>query len=345
MDTKENTLWIESEAQLRAHLPMPATMILQKKQPTLEKTGMAWLSKSGFVGVALHQEKHPKIQLYARRSGVSSILDESHVALETQKSLNTPDFLTEPSAIGALFMVPGISNTMRMNGVMHVDASQRPILSIQETYMHCPKAFIRSKLWTQRSQTAFNWIEEKGTSLGANSQAFIQQSPFAFLATASDEGHVDLSPRGDPAGFIRIVDEKTLLLPDRPGNRIADSFRNILSHPFVTLLLMIPGCNWVLQILGKAKITADPQQLQPSTIKGKCPLLGIILEIETSELYVSPALHSTDIWDTTHHIHPKQLPTLGETLVKQIEPTGKLLGLKSKIVDWSIRRDSKKNLY
>src|ERR1700710_187556 len=97
---------------------------------------------------------------------------------------------------------------------------------------------------------------------------FIELSPFVCLATSDADGHCDVSPRGDPAGFVRILDDQTLLVPDRPGNRIADSLRNILQNPRVAVLFMLPGLGESFRVNGRATLITDQALLAPSAIEG-----------------------------------------------------------------------------
>jgi PPOX class probable FMN-dependent enzyme len=143
---------------------------------------------------------------------------------------------------------------------------------------------------------------------------FIERAPFVCLATAAPDGSCDVSPRGDPAGFVRILDERTLLLPDRPGNRIADSLRNILANPHVGLLFVIPGVGDTFRVNGRATITDDAALLEESTVEGKAPRLGIVIEIDEAYTQCSKALIRSDLWNGDRHIDRSQLPSSGEIL-------------------------------
>ncbi len=110
---------------------------------------------------------------------------------------------------------------------------------------------------------------------------FIERAPFVCLATADAAGNCDVSPRGGAPGFVQILDEQTLLVPDRPGNRLADSLRNILGNPHVGMLFVIPGVTDTFRVNGRATITNDAALLAPCTAEGKPPLLGLIIDIES----------------------------------------------------------------
>ncbi|HWD65497.1 MAG TPA: pyridoxamine 5'-phosphate oxidase family protein [Solirubrobacteraceae bacterium] len=145
---------------------------------------------------------------------------------------------------------------------------------------------------------------------------FIEVSPFVCVATARPDGGLDVSPRGDPPGFVRILDERTLLLPDRPGNKIADALTNLLRDPRVGLLFLIPGVGDTFRVNGTAQIIEDPQLLAASQVNGKAPRLGIRIHIKEAYTQCSKALIRSDLWNPEHHIERSTLPSSGAILRK-----------------------------
>jgi uncharacterized protein len=143
---------------------------------------------------------------------------------------------------------------------------------------------------------------------------FIEASPFMCIATSAPDGRCDVSPRGDPAGFVRILDDRTLLIPDRPGNRIADTLRNVLENPQLGLLFLIPGIGDSFRVNGRASIIDDRELLAESAVDGKPPKLGILVEIEEAYMQCSKALIRSDLWNPEHHIERSQLPSSGAIL-------------------------------
>ena len=140
---------------------------------------------------------------------------------------------------------------------------------------------------------------------------FIERSPFLCIATASPEGGLDVSPRGDPAGFVRILDERTLLIPDRPGNKIADTLRNVLADPRVALLFLIPGVGDTFRVNGTARLVDDPELLEPSAVEGKVPTLGILVTIDEAYTQCPKAFHRSELWNPERHIARSELPSSG----------------------------------
>jgi PPOX class probable FMN-dependent enzyme len=141
---------------------------------------------------------------------------------------------------------------------------------------------------------------------------FIERSPFVCLATADERGSCDVSPRGDPPGFVRILDDATLLMPDRPGNRLADSLRNILRNPRVGLLFVIPGVSDTLRVNGRATLTTDSRLLDPCTVESKVPKLGILVDIEEAYTQCSKAFLRSELWDPARFVDRSELPSNGE---------------------------------
>jgi PPOX class probable FMN-dependent enzyme len=152
---------------------------------------------------------------------------------------------------------------------------------------------------------------------------FIERSPFLCLATSAADGSCDVSPKGDPAGFVRILDEHTLLLPDRPGNRLADSLRNVLENPHVALLFVIPGVTDTFRVNGRAEIVTDPELLELCAVEGKVPKLAMRIEIEQAYTHCSKAFLRSNLWDPERFVDRGELPSPGEllrSLNPEIEP-------------------------
>src|SRR5881275_732592 len=149
---------------------------------------------------------------------------------------------------------------------------------------------------------------------------FIERSPFVCVATARPDGGLDVSPRGDPAGFVRILDERTLLIPDRPGNRIADTLTNLLEDSRIALLFLIPGVGDTFRVNGRATIVDDPELLAASEVEGKVPKLGILVSIEEAYTQCPKALIRSDLWNPERHVDRDELPSSGEILRSLNDP-------------------------
>ena len=143
---------------------------------------------------------------------------------------------------------------------------------------------------------------------------FVERSPFLCLATSGADGSCDVSPRGDPPGFVKVLDERTLLLPDRPGNRLADSHRNVLENPHVALLFVVPGVTDTFRVNGRASIVDDPELLEQCAVEGKVPKLGMLIEVEEAYTHCSKAFLRSQLWDPDRYVDRSELPTPGALL-------------------------------
>jgi PPOX class probable FMN-dependent enzyme len=143
--------------------------------------------------------------------------------------------------------------------------------------------------------------------------AFIEASPFVALATCGPEG-LDCSPRGDLAGFVRINDERTLMMPDRHGNNRTDSLKNIVRDPQVALLFLIPGSGITLRVNGRARVSVDPDLCGSFTVDGKPPRSVVIVVVGSVYFQCARAIVRSDLWNPEKHVDPKALPTPGKIL-------------------------------
>lgn len=144
-------------------------------------------------------------------------------------------------------------------------------------------------------------------------RAYIEASPYAALATSGPEG-LDCSPRGDRPGFVRIHDEKTLMLPDRRGNNRIDSLRNIVRDPRVALLFMIPGVGNTLRVNGRAHLSVEPKLLDSFAVEEKAPRSVTVIEVQAVYFQCARALVRSELWNPARHVDPKSLPSAGQIL-------------------------------
>jgi PPOX class probable FMN-dependent enzyme len=157
------------------------------------------------------------------------------------------------------------------------------------------------------------------TRLDRHCRAFIALSPFAVLATSDGSGHVDASPRGDAPGFVSVIDDTTLLLPDRPGNNRVDSYGNIVAHPGVGLLFFVPGINETLRVNGAARIVTNADLLAPLQAQGKAPKAGLLIEVREVFFHCGKALIRSHLWDPATQVERSVFPSLGTIIAEQTQ--------------------------
>ncbi|WOH82095.1 pyridoxamine 5'-phosphate oxidase family protein [Bradyrhizobium sp. BEA-2-5] len=152
---------------------------------------------------------------------------------------------------------------------------------------------------------------------------FIALSPFLVLATSDCNGHADASPRGDAPGFVAVLDDKTLLIPDRRGNNRVDTFGNIIASPGIGLLFMVPGINETLRVNGRAEISQDAKLLAPLAVQNVVPIIGLKVLVEETYFHCGKALMRSKLWSPATQVERNNFPTLGRIIAEQtaaIEP-------------------------
>lgn len=201
-------------------------------------------------------------------------------------ALDDPALARPGQSFCSLFLAPGIGETLRANGRV-IDVQDGAIrIAVEECYIHCAKALIRSTFWSADPVSAA--IEHE--------PGFVADSRFMALATVDAAGKADLSPKGDPAGRLARIERARLWFADRPGNRRADSFRNMIAQPRIAAILLRPGSHQVARITGTARLTTDAAEREPFTVQGKMPLLAASVDSLSVDLYQSPALERARLW-------------------------------------------------
>jgi PPOX class probable FMN-dependent enzyme len=167
-------------------------------------------------------------------------------------------------------------------------------------------------------------IGKQRASLDAHCRGFIARSPFIVLGTSNAAGDCDVSPKGDPPGFVHVLDDKHLLIPDRPGNRRLDGLRNILENPHVAMIFFVPGRGETLRVNGRAWIVEDEDLLGPLAVDGKRPRFGIGVEVEEVFLHCPKALMRSCLWDPSRQADEDTLPSMARMLWDQlpVKPNG-----------------------
>lgn len=183
-------------------------------------------------------------------------------------------------------------------------------------------------------------VDKSTPVLSPSIKKFIEMSPFAALATHAPDGSTDISPRGDPPGWVHIKDEKTLVLPERPGNKRLDSVINIIKQPKMSLLFMIPNVLETVRVNGSAIISSDPDLLSLFPINGKLPEIAIVVTIEEALGHCSKAYRRSKLWENDYKPNDK-VPTLAELMSDHLQLD---LGL-SKELDDGIASDVRERMY
>ena len=153
--------------------------------------------------------------------------------------------------------------------------------------------------------------------LDAHARAFLARSPFLCIGSRAPGGAADVSPRGDPAGFVRVLDDRTLMIPDRPGNNRLDTLANIVADPRVGLLFLVPGYDETLRVNGRAAISRDPDLLAQMAVEGRLPLAAIVVSIDEVFLHCAKAFRRARLWDPASRQDRAGMPSLARMILDQ----------------------------
>jgi PPOX class probable FMN-dependent enzyme len=162
-------------------------------------------------------------------------------------------------------------------------------------------------------------VKKERAALHRHDRAWLARSPFCLVATAAADGSCDVSPKGDPGGFALVLDDTTLALPDRPGNRLADGFRNVLSNPHVGLIFLVPGREETLRINGRARLVRDAPFFDDMVVRGHRPTLALLVEIEQVFFHCAKAFKRASLWRPETWPEPRALPAMPQLVKDTID--------------------------
>ena len=180
--------------------------------------------------------------------------------------------------------------------------------------------------------------------LDKHAKDFVARSPFLCIGTQSPKGLADVSPRGDPRGFVKVLDDRTLLIPDRPGNNRLDTQTNILANPAVGLLFMIPGFDDTMRVNGTAQITRDPDLLALLAVNDRTPMVAIVVTVREVFLHCAKAFRRSKLWDSSQIQDRRAMPSLVNIILDQTTGAPEDPGEMKKL-DADLEVDYQKSMY
>ncbi len=161
-------------------------------------------------------------------------------------------------------------------------------------------------------------IQKVRDKIDKHGRDFIARSPFLCMATVGGDGGCDATPRGDPPGFVKVLDDYTIAIPDRPGNNRLDSLTNLLANPAVGLLFLIPGYDDTYRVNGRVRLTRDPELLASMEVNGRQPKVAIVVDVEETFLHCAKAFRRSKLWDPDSRQDRKELPSLARMIFEQV---------------------------
>ena len=327
---------------LRRIIPLPPAMLHKRILPALDNYCREFIGISPLAVLAFADDSHGFNILPCADN--LTVLSDQELLFSLPNNFHTKNASQE--CRGSLYcLVPGIGHGLRVNGGIYQEGKTLHF-RIDAVYFHCARAKVRGDLWkVDRDERVFSWGDPcYGSSLSLPAKDFIQASPWLLLRTQNRGGDTELSPRGDPAGFVRVINEKTLILPERPGNKVAVSLSNILENENIALLFFIPGQDWVLQLFASAKLTSSKYQLEPLSVNEKQPKVGIVLSLKSWRLDHESLLQHSNIWDVKNHYSKDAITPFPKVIAEHMNGSGVLGKLSTPIVNVVVKKDLK-NLY
>ncbi|GKQ54000.1 hypothetical protein [Bradyrhizobium sp. Ce-3] len=273
--------------------------------------------------------------------------EAERVDLVWPAGVELPPSLARGEAInGSLyFIMPGIGFALRANGRLLAEqvegSATRLTFRADAFFLHCSRAKVRARFWEARADEVLRSDVAGGATLSEAALAFVARSPYLLILTQDAAGKTELSPRGDPDGFVLALDRSTLLIPERPGNKVACTLTNILVHDAMTVVFLIPGSADVLVVNGRCWLSTEQEMLRPATVQGKTPKLGMVLQVDEFRFQHSPALVEAGLWSKATHLRDSDIPSFSRMLAEHMNGRGLLGKATTLVVDAVVKHDLK----
>lgn len=274
---------IRSIAELEACIGAAGLPVKMKIIDHLDATAARWIAASPVAFLGFGSTGGPAATLAGGATGFASVAGRTALRLSLA-SIDDASSASVGAGAGALFLIPGVGETLRANGRVASVADGVVEITVEECFVHCAKALIRSDFWTA------------GHPAPGEPRTFVDGTRFLAMATMDADGRIDVSPKGDPAGLLVQMDGDRATLAERPGNRLAFGYRNMIEQPRVAALGVIPGANAVVRFGGSAHLSTDESVRAAYTVEGKIPPLATVIEGVAPQLSTSAALTRAALW-------------------------------------------------
>jgi uncharacterized protein len=289
--------------EVEAIIGQPASMVMLKQSRALDEGCRTVLAHCPLAGFGYRDADG-----VSRTTFVGGAPGFVRVHSPTRMSFTLPD--GDPHGpVSFVFLLPGIGETLRVNGSVAKRKGAETFVDVEEAYVHCAQAVIRSRLWQPPVPAGpAPAIEGDGPLRGPGVADFLAAAPFLVLSTWDTSGGGDTSPRGDRQTVVRILDGRTLVIPDRRGNRRADSLHNLLQDDRLSFAALVPGRTGVLHVRGRGSITDDAVLLATMALRGTSPHAALLIDVDHAEVTASDAVARSRVW--TSHLDRGTAPDL-----------------------------------
>ena len=336
-DKKEQQ--ITSDTQLREVIPAYPKILDKRIQPELDRYCFELIKYSTLV-VSAYSDTNYSMKILMNKDLLIVDSKTILIPLEPQKRDEKPPIVGTHASL--YFLVPGVGHGLRVNG--EVQSSGTPtsphiVLKINRTYLHCARAAARSDLWNISDISSPVIVDQL-----MQPKQFIALSSYLLMKTENEVGETELSPRGDHAGFVQVIDQHSIFIPERPGNKVAVSARNILMRESIELLMLMPGTDVVMLVRGNATLTKNEQLLVLSIVNNKRPKLGILITQCSFSIQNCSAIGQIQPWLNENQINPANLTRFSKALSIHMNGDG-LIGKAATPFINAIVKNDMKHLY
>ena len=336
---------VESLHALRKLIAEPPALMQKRLQPQIDAHCLTILQNAsvcalGFIDPALD------IEYFNLRADPLLYAKGERIVLVWPAHKTLPVALEQASVLACslYFIMPGIGFALRANGRAAVRQRAAGLyleFSADALFLHCSRAKVRAQFWEPRAERLAPACVEDMSALSDEALAFIADSPFVLMLTHNNQGATEISPRGDPDGFVHALDRHTLLIPERPGNKVACTLSNVLASGALTLSCLIPGSRYGLSVSGRAWLTSSRELLEPLAINGKVPVVATVLEVTRVRFQHCPELLAAGLWQADTHLCASAIPSFPKMLGEHMSGTGLLGKATTLVVDAVVKHDLK----
>lgn len=339
---------IDSLASLRKLIAEPPAMVKRRLQPRIDVHCASIIERAAVCAVGVATASAAIHYLNLRETPVVHAEGDT-IVLTWPTDTPLPEGLAQGATLPAslYFIMAGIGFALRANGhcraQRHQDGIQL-VFGARVLFLHCSRAAVRAQLWTPRDEPFAPTDASGQNELSDEALAFIARAPYLLMLTQNGHGDTELSSRGDPDGFVLAADRRTLLIPERPGNKVACSLLNIMATGRLDLSLLLPGASTALTIKGQAWLTAERALLDPLAINGKVPVIASVVQVQSWCFQDCQTLQAAGLWRPETYVDEHAIASFPKMLAEHMNGTG-LLGKATTLVVDAVVKHELKRLY
>ncbi|APR75583.1 Phosphohydrolase (MutT/nudix family protein) [Minicystis rosea] len=302
--------------ELEAIIGTPSPAVLMKQIDALDDGCRRVLASAPVAGFGFRDAANvPHTTFIGGQRGFAHMNSPTRIAFDLPSGHPAPK---PGSGVSLVFLLPGVGETLRLNGSVAERGVGQVVVAVEEAYVHCARSILRSGLWnaaraapaTSGANAHVASNDETGPLRTTAVAGFLASSPFAVVSSWDSKGSSDTSPRGDHPGFLRILDGHTLVIPDRRGNQRTDTLHNLLMCDQISVAAVVPGRDDVLHVRGTAYATDDAALLSTMALAGKAPQLALVIRVERADVLANEAVQASNLWLASTHLDRSDAPDL-----------------------------------